>query len=135
MIAATAAQAIAAAAAESAHPTQDLTDDCLIAVRTFLRVPRLFGTARAAWSHIQPARRHAHTVPPPGSPCFFQTGNAAWHVTLADWDPWWVWSTDILRAGRVDRVPKSKIQRDWAAAWLGWTDTLNGWVVPLVLAA
>lgn len=123
--------AIAKAAAESAHPTFDWEDQCLHGVRTFLNIPALYTTARVAYSHIPPEHRFQHTVPPPGHPCFFRTSNSAWHVTLSDVEPWFVWSSDILRVGKFDKVPKSLIQDRWGAAWLGFTLELNGVPIPL----
>lgn len=123
---------IAKAAAESAHPTADWQDKCLQGVRTWLNIPPLYTTARVAFSHVPPSERSAHTVPPPGHPCFFQTSNAAWHVTLSDVEPWFVWSSDILRVGKWDKVPKSLIQSKWGATWLGWTSSLNGLLIPAV---
>lgn len=134
-----AAAAILAAAAEQAHPDlarlhgldpPDLHDRCLWTVCELLATPHGARTARAAWSLVPVAQRHGHLVPPAGRPVFFQTNNAAWHVTMSDAEPWWLWSTDILRSGKLDRVPKSLIQRRWGARYLGWTSSLNGFVFP-----
>jgi hypothetical protein len=126
----TAAVAIGRERQESLHPQHDYTDECLVSVRTALGIPALYPTARAAWSYVPVARRHAHTVPPPGTPCFFQTSNSAWHITLADVHPWWVWSSDIKRKGKIDLVSKDLIESRWGASWLGWTELLNDWWIP-----
>lgn len=132
-----AAVAIAAAVAEQADPHladeygfSDLHDRCEWTVRTLLGIGPGAATAKAAWQAVPVSQRHGHLVPPPGHPVFFQTGNSAWHVTLSDYEPWYVWSTDILRKGKLDRVPKSLIQRRWNAPYLGWTESLNGVAIP-----
>lgn len=139
MSVATAAEAIAAAVAEQAVPDlarlyhldpPDLVDRCQWTVRTLLRIGPGAATAKAGWQAVPVPERHGHLVPPPGVPVFFQTSNSAWHVTLSDFEPWWVWSTDIKRKGKLDRVPKSLIQSRWNAPYLGWTSRLNGVEIP-----
>lgn len=139
MSVATAVEAIAAAVSEALHPDlarlwdlnpPDLHDRCQWTVRTLLRIGGGARTARAAWSNVPVAQRHGHLVPPPGHPVFFRTSNEAWHVTLSDFEPWYVWSTDIKRDGKLDRVPKSLIQNRWNAGYLGWTESLNGVLIP-----
>lgn len=132
-----AAVAIARAVAEQANPHladengfEDLHDRCQWTVRTLLGIGPGAASAKAAWQAVPVSQRHGHLPPPPGHPVFFQTANWAWHVTLSDFEPWWVWSTDIKRKGKLDRVPKSLIQDRWNAPYLGWTDSLNGVMIP-----
>lgn len=107
-----------------------LYDQCLRTCRIILGVPALAPTAKAAYELLDSADIFAHITPPPGVPCFFRTPNAAWHVTISDVTPWFVWSTDIKRKGQFDRVPKSLIQRAWNAEWLGFARELNGITLP-----
>jgi hypothetical protein len=107
-----------------------LYDKCLRTCRIMLGIPPGALTAKDAYEALPASDIFQHLPPPPGFPCFFRTPNAAWHVTIADIRPWYVWSTDIKRHGQFDLVLKDVIQRAWDADWLGYATMLNGVAIP-----
>lgn len=115
--------AVAAARREALHPTQDLHNQCLKAVRTWLGIPFLFGSAIVAWSHVPVGDRFGGHHPPAGYPMFWRVGSFG-HVALSAGGGK-CYSTDIKRRGRVDLVPMSLIHDRWGAHYLGFTTQLN----------
>jgi hypothetical protein len=101
---------------------------CLKFVRTSLNIPAHFPSAKAAWEGTSIHSRHMRGVAPKGVPVFFKIGQF-WHVVLSAGNGY-CWSTDIKRSGLPDLVPISLITKRWGAQYLGWTDTLNGYVIP-----
>jgi hypothetical protein len=96
---------------------------CLQFARTALDVPAKYGSAVIAWSHVARADRHGGVHPPPGVPVFWRIG-AFGHVAVSAGGGY-VWSTDILHRGRVDKVRISYLTARWGATYLGWAETLN----------
>lgn len=97
---------------------------CLEFTRTTLDTGPKYGSAKEAYSHVAPGDRHGGAEPPPGVPVFWKVGTW-WHVAVSAGGGY-VWSTDILRKGKVDKVTIGYISRRWGATYLGWTETLNG---------
>lgn len=83
--------------------------------------------AAAAWKHA--TKRHAGTPLsdiPRGYPVFWLGGaNGHGHVAISAGDGM-CWSSDIKRAGFMDRVPLSRIHAQWGLSYVGWTEDLNG---------
>lgn len=97
---------------------------CLQYTREMLGVPAKYASAIIAWTHVAKADRHGGAEPPPGVPVFWRVGRWG-HVALSAGGGY-VWSTDILRKGKVDKVRISYLSRKWGADYLGWGETLNG---------
>lgn len=97
---------------------------CLEFTRTCLGVGPRFGSAIIAWSHVPKDERHGGANPPPGVPVFWQIG-AFGHVAISAGGGY-VWSTDILRKGQVDKVRIGFITQHWNATYLGWAESVNG---------
>jgi hypothetical protein len=123
-----AAKAIEAAHAERIKPTAKAPrlwrGLCLQFTRTMLGVPSRDPSAIAAWKAVPKDQRHPNSVPPPGVPVFWQGGTYG-HVALSAGDGY-VLSTDIRRAGKVDKVKIELIGQRWGYKLLGWTESLNG---------
>jgi hypothetical protein len=68
--------------------------------------------------------RHGKGVPPRGAPVFWG-GNEFGHAALSDGDGY-VYSTDFLRVGQIDRVAITAITKRWNLKYLGWTEDING---------
>jgi hypothetical protein len=96
---------------------------CLKRVRTLLGVPAKYASAILAWRHVAPEDRHDDPEPPRGVPVFWAIGTYG-HVAVSDGGGW-CFSTDIMRRGRLDRVPIALISQRWGATYLGWSETLN----------
>lgn len=120
--------AVAAALREHKNPTRLWTSPrgnglCLQFTRTVLGVPALFGSAIEAWGHVAPGDRHGGQSPPPGVPVFWRVGR--WGHVAVSAGGGYVWSTDILRKGKVDKVCIAYLSHAWNATYLGWAETLN----------
>ncbi len=118
------AEAVARAAAESAHPTADLKGLCDHAVGLWYGLAHSGqASARTHWLAI-PANRKAPLAPrqPAGALVFYGVVSSGYgHVAIADGNGY-IWSTDILRAGKVDRVPWQMVVQKWGLPLLGWSD-------------
>lgn len=124
---------------ESLYPSRDRTNECLRTVRIALGVPSGADWAIHAWDAALAARNtHQVALPAPGTPYFFKGSGKYGHIVLVDVnqdanrtvDSTYVWSTDIKRPGKVDRVTIGYIKRHWGMRGLGWTSVLNGVAVP-----
>jgi hypothetical protein len=122
---------------ESAHPTADWSQLCLQMCRVAWGIPTpMFRDAYAAWQ----GSNQQFDTPPPGAPIYWDhilvggvPRRELGHVAIADSEPGWCWSIDILRShpGRVDRVPIDLIRTKWGGHYLGWTSDLEGVTLPL----
>src|SRR6266487_6565900 len=125
-------EAIAWCEQESFYPTRDWSQLCLEMVRTAWGIPTpKFRDAYAAWQ----GSSQQFSTPPPGAPIYWDhiliggtPPRELGHVAVADFEPGWCWSIDILRShpGRVDRVPIDLIRTKWGGHYLGWTSDLEG---------
>lgn len=97
---------------------------CLMFTRTALGVDSGAGSAIEAWHDVKAANRHGGKNPPPGVPVFWKVGT--WGHVAVSAGGGLVWSTDILRKGKVDKVSIDYLSRRWGATYLGWAETLNG---------
>lgn len=102
---------------------------CQKFTRTALEAGPGAPSARAAWQSLEGTgkrRRWNPEHPPPmGVPVYFRLNTPFWHVALSA-GKGYVWSTDILRPGHVDKVSIAYLERRWHAECLGWTTAING---------
>lgn len=120
------------ARAQHQHPTPPTPSGswigfCQIFVRSCYGIAALWPSAASAWEHAK--RRHktsnARAIPR-GVPVFWTGGTGGFgHVALSRGDGS-VWSTDFVRAGRVDVADIDAITRGWGLKLVGWTEDLNG---------
>ena len=102
---------------------------CLRFARMAIGVPARYPTAQSAWNHIPPSRRHRGDAPA-GYPEWWNTGKGrAGHVGISD-GRGNVYSNDILKHGKIDLVPRTRIHGKWGATYLGWSSNLNGVDLP-----
>lgn len=121
--------ALAFALAQSLLATRDWYDDCQLFVRTALGCPGGAATAYQAWLAVPDGARHGFYNPPAGVPAFWRGGsNGDGHTALTVGDGT-VWSTDIKRHGKIDKVAITEIHDKWGLEYLGWTESDNGVVV------
>lgn len=116
--------AVAWAVARIADPGQDWSNQCQRFTRTCLGVGGGFPSAITAWRGTAKADRSPSRTPPAGVPCYYSGGKYG-HAVLSAGDGY-VYSTDIKRRGKVDRVPLSMVENRWGYTYLGWTRTING---------
>lgn len=117
-------EAVAWAVEQIAAPSKDWTNRCQEFTRRALGVGGGYPSAIAAWRGVAKRDRHPGTSPPAGVPCYWSGGRYG-HAALSAGDGW-VYSTDIKRRGRVDRVPLTLIAERWGYTYLGWARTING---------
>jgi hypothetical protein len=102
---------------------------CQKFVRTALGAGPGSPSAKAAWQSLpQKRRRDTHTPtrkPPAGVPVYFRMNTPYWHAALSA-GRGYIWSTDILRPGRVDKVSIRYLERRWNAEYVGWATHING---------
>jgi len=114
-------EAVAYAKAEHAHASRDWTNKCQMFARTCVGAAAWAPSAREAFNATPAANRHTG-IPPAGALVYY--GNAhsgAGHATFSDGDGY-VWSTDILRHGQVDRVRYDVFEKAWGLPFRGWID-------------
>jgi hypothetical protein len=112
---------------EHVQPSRDWTNDCQMGVRMALGAAGGIGSARLSWLALPAADRHGvgGKHPPAGVPVWFRLNTPFWHVALSA-GKGLVWSTDILRHGRWDKVSIPYLERRWNADYLGWGESING---------
>lgn len=102
---------------------------CQKGARTALGAPGGSPSAKAAWESLAGTgkRRHYNPEHPPplGVPVYFKMNTPYWHVAISAGGGA-IWSTDILRAGRYDKVTIAYLERRWHARCIGWTTAING---------
>jgi hypothetical protein len=118
----------AMAATKAKRPTTE-PGYCLREVRELLSIGPGAPDAITAWEQADDKHRVGRwTNPrrfPPIRPVFWSGGKHG-HVGLTAGLHGWVYSTDILRPGYIDRVRIETIADRWGYKLLGITDDLNG---------
>jgi len=115
----------------------DWSQLCLQMCRIAWGIPTpMFRDAYAAWQ----GSSQQFDMPLAGAPIYWDhiliggvPRRELGHVAIADAEPGWCWSIDILRShpGRVDRVPIDLVRTKWGGRFLGWTSDLEGVTLPL----
>jgi len=126
MVVQTANEAVAnAEAAKTCEPGY-----CLKYVRTGLEIPSLAADAIGAWNaakHKHPGDKH----PPKGAPIFWKSGSGGsghGHIAIVRGSN--MRSTDIPSNGKVGNDDGSWPRVHWGQTYLGWTEDLNGVLIP-----
>jgi hypothetical protein len=117
------AQALAYAHSQSQRGTYWGIGYCLKFVHSCFNAGARYGTASIAYSHT----RYRHTsTPPAGVPVWWTGGSHGYgHVAMSAGGGY-VYSTDVYRAGRVDRARISHITSAWGLHYRGWSEDING---------
>jgi putative peptidoglycan binding protein len=118
----TPAQVVAWAKRQHDNGSSGWAGMCLKFARTAAGAPGGTRNAKAAWSKAR--FRHKRGTPPAGSFVFWGGGTHG-HVAVSIGGGH-IWSTDIRRRGRVDRVTISFLTSRWNMPYLGWTEDVNG---------
>lgn len=119
----TVAATLATAARQVTHPSQDWGGWCLAFVRTAWGIaPTGLKSANEAWEESE--QKHRRGTPHAGAPVYWEVGKFG-HVALSVGDGT-VYSNDIRRQGKIDRVPISEITQRWGARYRGWTTDYAG---------
>jgi hypothetical protein len=127
----------ALAQAEASVGTQYPSGYCLQRVRLWLDIERL---AQDGWDHdgrneamdAYVGAMHKHPGdrrPPGGVPAFFSGGGSG-HVCLTTGSGEGVISTDWPTSRMIGRTTIGAIERAWGRTYVGWTEDLNGVLIP-----
>lgn len=118
-------EAVVWAVRQILHPAKDWTNRCQEFTRRALGVGGGAPSAIAAWRAVAKRDRHPSRTPPAGVPVYWSGGKYG-HAALSAGDGY-VYSTDIKRRGKVDKVPLALIEQRWKGyRYLGWARTING---------
>lgn len=116
------------AAKQAEHDRQRLVTRpgmCLLAVITMLGGPNT-GVHDAALGMRLSPNLHTTGTPPAGALCWWTGGSHGYgHVAISA-GAGYTWTTDILRAARIDKVAISLIHDRWGLTYRGWTDNYCG---------
>jgi len=98
---------------------------CLRFVRSTAGAPAGTPDASTAWRNAN--HRHLTGTPPRGSFVYWTGGGHGYgHIAVSD-GRGYCWSTDIRRAGRIDRYPIAGIVARWGnLTYQGWAEDVNG---------
>ena len=100
---------------------------CQKFVRTMCGAPGGAASAKIAWQSYpdHQTRGPGNRRPPMGVPVYFRLDTPYWHAAISA-GKGYIWSTDITRWGRVDKVSIDYLERRWNAEYLGWATHSNG---------
>jgi len=102
---------------------------CLAYVHDWLEIGSLYPSAYNAWLNTH-YKHPGDRTPPKGAPVFWRGGSQGYgHIALAVGGTK-IRSTDVPGAGRVSTIDLSYIERYWGQTYLGWTEDLNGIMLP-----
>lgn len=130
-------QALAAALTESTRPSRNWIGLCMMFTRMMYGVGAVGdydgdGDADAVDGWKSAHRKHRTTDPhqiPRGVPVFWSGGRSGYGHAAISVGGGQMWTTDLIRTGKVDLAPISGVRRVWGLELLGWTEDLNGVVV------
>lgn len=110
--------------AQVSQPSRDWFTYCLIFARSAFGVAAQYPDAATAWS--QAAFKHGTAGTPPAAVPVWWTGgtHGYGHVAVSAGNGY-CYSTDILRHGKVDKVPITRINLSWGLTYKGWTEDIN----------
>lgn len=88
------------------------------------------------WESEPKSARHADRKPPLGTPCAWSGGSHGNGHRAISLGPdargiYHIRSTDAGGEGHVATVPLDFPETTWGLHWLGWSDTIDGFLIPL----
>jgi hypothetical protein len=106
---------------------------CQMFSRQCVGAPAFGVSARQAFNNVPEKHRHHTSPPPPGSIAYYgRADHGAGHAVFVV-EGGKVWSNDILRHGRIDRVDWDIFIPKWGLAYRGWIDANpSGAALPIV---
>lgn len=75
--------------------------------------------------------RHTDRNPPPGVPVYWSGGRSGHGHIAISWPGGMIRSTDAPIVGRVGTVTLAYPEKDWGLRYLGWSEDLNGVLIPV----
>jgi hypothetical protein len=92
-------------------------------------------SAREAFNNTPAAHKHTSYPPPPGSIAYYGPSDHGFGHAVVVVEGGYVYSTDILRKGKVDRVKWNVFQNAWGYAYRGWIDSAPSGPLPITRPA
>ena len=107
-------------------------NQCQMFSRQCVGAPPFGSSARLAFNNIPAANRHTSSPPPPGSIAYYgHPDRGAGHAVFVV-EGGHVWSNDILRKGRIDRVAWNVFPSAWRLPYRGWIDSCPAGSLPIL---
>jgi hypothetical protein len=116
------AQAVAFARRQHNAPSQDWFNLCQALARQCVGAAPFGLSAREAFNAIPREHRHVSDPPPAGSIAYYGRVRAGFGHAVFVVEDGFVWSNDILRKGKVDKVRWDVFVDRWGLAYRGWID-------------
>ncbi len=114
-------EALTWAKAQSVNPSRDYTNLCQLFARSCVGAAAWAPSARLAFNAVPQANRH-QGIPPLGALVYYGDAHAGnGHATFSAGSGY-VYSTDIKRRGKVDKVPYLQPVKSWGLPYRGWID-------------
>ncbi len=88
-------------------------------------------SARVAFNSIPPEHRHTSFPPPPGSIAYYGRKDKGFGHAVFAVEGGFVWSNDIHRRGKIDRVKWSLFVPRWGLPYRGWIDWCPSGILPI----
>jgi hypothetical protein len=104
---------------------------CQMFSRQCVGAPPFGASAREAFNNTDEQFRHQSSPPPPGSIAYYGfKDRGAGHAVFAV-NGGFVWSNDILRRGRIDRVRWDVFENRWKLPYRGWISACPAGELPV----
>lgn len=129
------AEAKAYAEAERRHASRNWTNSCQMFSRTAFGAGAWAPSAREAFNNTPAAHKHTSYPPPPGSIAYYGVSDHGFGHAVVVVEDGYVYSTDILRQGKVDRVKWNVFQKAWGLPYRGWIDSTPSGPLPITRPA
>jgi hypothetical protein len=125
------AEAKAFAVAEQKHASRNWSNSCQMFARTAFGAAAWAPSAREAFNSTPAAHRHTSFPPPAGSIAYYGVADRGFGHAVVVVENGWVYSTDILRSGCVDKVKWNVFEKAWGLSYRGWIDTTPSGPLPI----
>ncbi len=124
-------QAKAFAASQHEAPSQGWHNLCQLFSRQCVGAASFGASAREAFNGIPAGEKHTSSPPPPGSIAYYGFGDRGFGHAVFVVEAGFVWSNDILRSGRIDRVRWDIFPREWGLPYRGWITSCPSGRLPI----
>jgi len=125
-------QAKAYARQQHESPSRDWTQWCQVFSRQCVGAAPFGDSARLAFNGTPDRFKHRSVPPPPGSIAYYGFRDRGFGHAVFVVDGGFVWSNDILRPGKIDRVQWDVFTRPrWSLPYRGWIDTCPSGPLPV----
>ena len=115
-------QAVAFARRQHNEPTQGWFNLCQALARQCVGAAPFGLSAREAFNAIPRDHRHLSDPPPAGSIAYYGRARTGFGHAVFVVEDGFVWSNDILRKGKVDKVRWDVFVDRWGLPYRGWID-------------